>query len=142
MAHAYHAESECIAEHLTSISHVKKPIDTVGKGEIDLSELVALRSIHETQQARKGVRRPTGTTDLKTDPDPVEVSRPTSARQEIVRKFYQLLRDADEEGERIGTGLHRSHVWSGSNGNSLNAAKAAEARTETVRTIPIGPIPA
>ena len=132
-------ESERIVELLTSISHVKKPVETVGKGDIDLSELVALRSIHETQQARKGVRRPTGTENLTTDPDPVqvvEVSRPTSARQEIVQKFYQLLRDADAEGERIGTGLHRSYVWSGSNGNALNAAKAAEARTKTVRIVP------
>jgi len=57
------------------------------------------------------------------------------ARQQIVKQFYQLLRDADLEGERVGTGLHRNHVWAGPSGNSLNAEKVAEGRTKKVSSL-------
>lgn len=140
----YHQESEYISQALGSVSHFREPDNatksTTDPNELDLSELVALRSAHETEQARKGVRGSTGiyrdTLEMSSDPpQAAEVSHSGSARQEIVRKFYQLLRDADAEGERVGTGLHRSYVWSGGNGNALNAAKAAESWTRTVRTL-------
>lgn len=107
---------------------------------LEFSGLVELRAAHETLQARNGVRnsgREVTTTNVSSSAEgPSEVSNKSDfkhARQQIVKQFYQLLRDADAEGERVGTGLHRSHVWVGPSGNSLNAAKAAEGRTKTVR---------
>jgi len=144
IVHTCRRESDHISELLESISYLGKPSKTFGltanASELDLSELVAIRSAHETEQARKGVRGSTRIHEdaLKTPSDPPQaagLSRGGSARQEIMRKFYQLLRDAEAEGERVGTGLHRSHVWSGGSGNALNAAKAAESRTDTVRTL-------
>lgn len=64
-----------------------------------------------------------------------------SAQQEIVRKFYQLLRDTDAEGERVGTGLHRSHIWTGGSGNALNAAKVAKSQTNAVRKVLYSALP-
>jgi hypothetical protein len=144
IAHMCRKESEQISEVLESIPHLRKPSDAIQLNtevsELDLSELVALRSAHETEQARKGVRGSTGIREgtLKTLSNlsqGIGLSRSGGAWQEIVRKFYQLLQDADAEGERVGTGLHRSHVWSEGNGNALNAAKVAEGRTKAVRTL-------
>ena len=141
ITHTYHKESQQISEVLASISHPKRPSNIIrsdtNTNELDLSELVVLRAAHKTEQARKGIRGSIGIHEgtLETPPDlsqEVELSRSRSARQEIERKFYQLLRDADAEGERVGTGLHRSYIWSGGNGNALNAAKAAESRTNAV----------
>lgn len=141
----YRRESEQISDTLESISHLGKPSDATGSNagtnELDLSQLVTLRFLHETEQARKGVRGSAAgicedTPEVPSDqPRAVRLSPNGSARQEIVRKFYQLLRDTDAEGERVGTGLHRSHIWSGGSGNALNAAKAAESRTNAVRTL-------
>lgn len=141
IARAHHRESEQISEILGSISHHERPSNVIqlnaGVTEIDLSELVVLRSAHETEQARKGIRGSAGIHEdaLEPPPDPSQVAEPShcvSARQEILCKFYQLLQEANAEGERVGTGLHRSHNWSGGNGNALNAAKVAESRTNTV----------
>ena len=144
IAHVYHRESEQISEALESVSQLGKPNGTAGSNvttndELDLSELVRLRTAHETEQARKGVQGSAGIGDDTSEvtsgkPQVAGPSPSGSARQEIVRKFYQLLRDADAEGERVGTGLHRSHIWSGNNGNALNAVKAAESRTSAVCT--------
>lgn len=106
---------------------------------LDLSGLVDLRTAHETLQARNGVRnstRETATTGLSpTAEGSLEVGNKPDfkhARQQIIKRFYQILRDADVEGERVGTGLHRSHVWAGPSGNSLNAEKVAEGRANKV----------
>ena len=142
VTHIYHRESEWISEALESASQLGNPNNTMGSNastnELDLSKLAALRTVHETEQACKGVRGSAGicedTPEMPSgQPQVAGLSPSGSARQEIVRKFYQL-RDADAEGERVGTGLHCSHIWSGGNGNALNAAKAAESRTSAVRT--------
>lgn len=106
----------------------------IGTNNIDFSELVKLRAAHETLQARNSVRNSTRAT--KSTEDAHSIDEPSDfrqARKEIVQKFHQLLRDADAEKERVGTGLHRSHMWAGESGNALNAAKVAEDRAKEVR---------
>jgi len=145
ISQAYNEDSARISAALATISRTQVlAIDTrpnAGTSLLDLSGLVELRAAHETLQAHNGVR------NLNRDTTAVGVAHSAealpksgvsgksdfgSARQQIVKQFYQLLRDADAEGERVGTGLHRSHVWAGPSGNSLNAEKVAERRTTKV----------
>jgi hypothetical protein len=119
------------------LPHVDTARSNAIASDFDLSQLAALRSIHKTEQARKGIRcfgeTYEGLETSSVGPSQVvTLSQCGSARAEIACKFYQLLRDADAEGERVGTGLHQTHVWTASNGNSLNAAKAAETRMNVV----------
>jgi len=93
---------------------------------IDLSELVRLRAIHQTAQARNGVRNSKKVSAAT--PQPQDISEPSEFRntqREIIQRFHQVLRDADAEGERVGTGLHRNAIWGTANGNTLNAETAA-----------------
>jgi len=148
ISQAYNEESGQISSTLASISRTQFPaIDTQPRPSmslLDLSGLVDLRVAHETLQARTGVQNsnreaktteasPSTERSLGVDSDTRSGADFGGARQQIIKQFYQLLRDADAEGERVGTGLHRSHVWAGSSGNSLNAEKAAERRTTKVR---------
>jgi len=139
-------ESGQISSTLASISRTQFPtINTRPSPSmtlLDLSGLVDLRAAHETLQACTGVRnsnRESKTTGVSppTEERSSEVDAQSGAdfggaRQQIIKQFYQLLRDANAEGERVGTGLHRSHVWAGISGNSLNAEKAAERRMTKV----------
>ena len=140
---AYREESTQISNVLAAIprSHSSaihaQPNISVTRSLLDLLELIELRAAHETLQARNGVRNSDreATNTKPSAEKPPQVGDETNfkyARQQIVKQFYQLLRDADTEGERVGTGLHRSHVWVGPSGNSLNAEKAAQSRTKTV----------
>ena len=122
------ASISCSVEHAAG----GRPNTTIN--DIDLSRLVELRAAHETLRARNGVRNSTtraakGTEESRSVDGPSDLEQ---ARKEIIKKFHQLLRDADAEGERVGTGLHRSYNWVGGNGNTVNAAKAAESRTNEV----------
>lgn len=141
---AHHEESAQISAALASISRTQlstvstRPIASTSL--LDLSGLVELRAAHETLQARNGVRNSNRVTTVTAVSPSVKESSEVDnesnfkhARQQIIKRFYQLLRDADVEGERVGTGLHRSHVWAGPSGNSLNAEKAAESRANKVR---------
>ena len=130
-------ESAYVAATLASISRTARTITNngpdIGTNDINLSELVELRAEHETLQAQKITRNSTQAVKGTEETQPVgESSDFKQARKEIVQKFHQLLRDADAEGERVGTGLHRNRVWTGEGGNALNAAKAAESRTNKV----------
>jgi hypothetical protein len=130
----YKEESTRISSTLSSISRIPlQTSDVSATNRIDLSELVRLRAAHQTVQARKGVRNSKRASETTLQPQEVdEFSEFRKARHEIVQRFHQLLRDADAEGERVGTGLHRKAVWNTSNGNTLNAEKAAAGRTRTV----------
>jgi hypothetical protein len=130
-------ESAHVSATLASISRSTEPAaggrPNTTTNDIDLSELVKLRAAHETLQARNGVRN--SARAVNDTEEPHSVDQPSDfkqARKEIIQKFHQLLRDADAEGERVGTGLHRNHNWVGESGNALNAAKAAEGRTSKV----------
>jgi hypothetical protein len=136
---AQHEESARISATLLAITRAQSSSTTNVWSNLDFSGLIELRAAHETLQARNGVRNSsheaTATSVSSPAEDQPQVSNRSDfkhARQQIVKQFYQLLRDADVEGERVGTGLHRSHIWVGTSGNSLNAEKAAEARTRTV----------
>ena len=149
ISHAYREESAQISATLASISRTQPfTINTrpnASTSLLNLSGLIELRAAHETLQARNGVRnlnRETAKMGISPSvegvPDPVDNrSEFKHARQQIIKQFYQLLQDADAEGERIGTGLHRSHIWAGPSGNSLNAEKVAEGRTNKVRSLPV-----
>jgi hypothetical protein len=141
ISQTYCEESARISATLASIARTRSSstLNTrpnTSMGLLDLSGLVELRAAHETLQACNGVRNLnrevtiTGSAEGLSEAD--DQSDFKHARQQIVRQFYQLLRDADAEGERIGTGLHRNHVWAGPSGNSLNAEKAAESHASKV----------
>lgn len=107
ITHVCQRESEQISEALNSISCPRKPNNTTrlntDTAKLDLSELVVLRSAHKMEQVRKGVW---GSTTTREDtfetpsslPQVTGLSHGGGARQEIVCKFYQLIRDADAEG--------------------------------------------
>ena len=137
IAKILHRESETVSGTLTSI--LRTSGGAVGSGlgvgiiDLNLSKLVELRAVHETLQARNSVRN--STRAAKNTEETLSVNEPSDfgqARKEIIHKFHQVLRDADAEGERVGTGLHRNRIWVGESGNALNAAKAAESRTNKV----------
>jgi len=130
-------ESVSVSATLTSISRTAGGV-VGGKLDIDvidhnLSKLVELRAAHETLQARNSVRNSAraakSTEEIRSIDEPSDFAQ---ARKEIIHKFHQVLRNADAEGERVGTGLHRNRIWVGESGNTLNAAKAAESRTNKV----------
>jgi len=107
------------------------PVNVVSR--IDLSELVRLRTIHQTTQACNGVhnskKAPATTSQHQ------EVGKPSefqNTQHEIIQRFHQLLRDADAKGEWVGTGLHRSAIWGTTKGNTLNAEKVAAGRASKV----------
>jgi hypothetical protein len=136
---AHREESARISATLLAIPRTQSTSTINSWSNLDFSGLVELRAAHETLQARNGVRnssRESTSTNLSPSPEGSPEAGDRSdfkrARQQIVKQFYQLLRDANTEGERVGTGLHRNHVWVGLSGNSLNAEKAAEGRTKTV----------
>jgi len=137
IAQILHKESETVSATLTSIFRTaggvvggELGVDTI---DLNLSKLVELRAAHETLQARNSVRNSSrAAKSVEDTPSVSESSDFGQARKEIIHKFHQVLRDADAEGERVGTGLHRNHIWAGESGNSLNAAKAAESRTNNV----------
>lgn len=110
---------------------------------IDVSQLVHLRFLHQTKQAETGVRKVgsgESTANRKTE-------KPLSERQQIIRKFAEILKQQDDRG--VGTGLERSARWilKGSaksiskqgeavektSGNSANAAAVADATASSVR---------
>lgn len=136
-------ESKYVSTTLASIPRRAEAIagsrlDT-GTNNVDLSKLVELRTAHETSQARNSVRSSTKAAKSAEEAEEASiVDEPSNfvlARKEIIQKFHQLLRDADVEEERVGTGLHRNHVWIGESGNAANAANAAESRMNKVRDL-------
>lgn len=128
-------ESTHISATLASISRTTHVTTSTGPNpdinDINLSGLVELRAAHETLRAQGCTR--SSTRAIRTTGAPHSIESPSEALKkawkEIVERFHQLLRDAGPEGERVGTGLHRTHIWAGESGNALNAAKAAESRT-------------
>lgn len=137
----YHEESTQISNVLAAIPRTYSSTihaqPNTSASLLNFLELIDLRAAHETLQARNGVRNSdreevTIKASAERSPEADEETSFKYARQQIVKRFYQLLRDADTEGERVGTGLHRSHVWAGPSGNSLNAEKAAKSRTKAV----------
>lgn len=147
ISQAYREESAWISTTLTSISRTRSSTANAQPNPstslFDLSGLVELRAAHETPQARNGVRNANCEAVVAGIPPSAggssEVDNRSDfkdARQRIIKQFYQLLRDAGVEDERVGTGLHRSHIWAGPSGNSLNAEKVAERRTNKVCSLP------
>ena len=113
---------------------------------IDVSELVHLRFLHQTKQAETGVRK-VGSCESTANPGR-QAKKPLSERQQIIRKFAEIIKQQDDRG--IGTGLERSARWisKGSrsekgtrkseaiektSGNSANAAAVADATASSVR---------
>lgn len=151
ISQAYQEESMQISTTLASIPRSRLVANTQSDAStslLDLSGLVDLRAAHETLQAHHGVRNASreiaaaGVPHSINEPSEGNTGTPSEgddksefrrARQQIIKQFYQLLRDADAEGERVGTGLHRSHIWTGANGNTANAEQVAECRTNQVR---------
>jgi len=130
-------ETSHVSATLTSISRTGEPTVSPDRptttSDIDLSGLVELRVAHETLQARNSARNSKRIAkEMEGDRSVTGPSEFGRARREIVLRFHQLLRDADAEGERVGTGLHRNYNWTGGNGNALNAEKAAESRANQV----------
>ena len=109
---------------------------------IDISELVHLRFLHQTKQAETGVRK-VGSGESTANR---QAEKPLSERQQIIRKFAEIIKQQDDRG--VGTGLERSARWisKGSekgtkqskavektSGNSANAAAVADATASSVR---------
>jgi hypothetical protein len=110
-----HEESAQISAALVSIpwTHSSSTLNVrpnTSMGLLDLSRLVELRATNETLQARNGVRNlnrevaTAGSAEGLLEVD--NQSDFKHAQQQIIKQFYQLLQDADAEGERVGTGLH------------------------------------
>lgn len=118
---------------------------TTSSSTIDVSELVRLRFLHQTKQAETGVRK-VGS-GKSTANSRAENLKPLSERQQIIRRFAEIIKQQDDRG--VGTGLERSARWisKGSekgtskqggavdktSGNSANAAAVANATASSVR---------
>ncbi|KAG2145165.1 hypothetical protein DEU56DRAFT_899942 [Suillus clintonianus] len=88
---------------------------------LDIDALVRIRSNHETEQAKKGIR--TGRAQLNDIAGNV-----LSERRRLIREFQVVLKE--QQGRAIGTGLERAARWTEQvpqAGNSANAANAAKA---------------
>lgn len=93
---------------------------------LDIDALVQIRSNHETEQAKKGVR--TGR-DQFTDAE----GKVLSERRRLIREFQVVLKE--QQGRAIGTVLERAACWTENvpqTGNSANAATAAKAVVKKV----------
>jgi hypothetical protein len=107
---------------------------------LDFSKLVAVRSAHETQRAKKSVR-----THSKDDgiAGNGASSKEPSVREKIEREMQRVLKE--EQDQRLNTGANRLSTWTHSApggrssidvaslaGNSANAELAAGQRAVTV----------
>ena len=61
---------------------------------VDVSELVHLRFLHQTKQAETGVRK-VGFDESTANR---QAEKPLSERQQIIRKFAEIIRQQDEQG--------------------------------------------
>ena len=126
-----------------NIEQLETNVFTSGSLTIDVSELVRLRFLHQTKQAETGVRK-VGSGESTANR---QAEKPLSERQQIIRKFAEIMKQQDDRG--VGTGLERSARWisKGSakstskqselvekaSGNSANAAAVADATASSVR---------
>ena len=142
--HASHT-GERLANALPPLN-IERPetnLFTSGTLTLDVSELVHLRFLHQTKQAETGVRKVGSGESIANR----KAEKPLSERQQIIRKFAEILKQQDDRG--VGTGLERSARWisKGSaestskqneaiektSGNSANAAAVADATASSVR---------
>jgi hypothetical protein len=66
--------------------------------DLDFTELVNLRSLHETEQAKKGVRVQTA-----------GKNKNLSLRMELIKKMHAVLKEVEDQAP--GTGLERNARW-------------------------------
>lgn len=95
--------------------------------------LVALREAHETDRAKKAVRR-TGRTAPPVEDGTTPSQQPT-IRQGLLRDIHALLRSYNDQA--VGSGLARKARWQEgmiipTTGNTANAILAAGQRAATV----------
>jgi hypothetical protein len=71
---------------------------TIQLSDLDFSALVTLRSAHETEQAKKSVR--------KSD---VKVNVKDTIRMRVIREMHAALKEVEDKA--VGTGLERGARW-------------------------------
>ena len=107
---------------------------------LDFSKLVAIRSAHETQRAKKSVRTHSKANGIAGNG---ASSKEPSVREKIEREMQRVLKE--EQDQRLNTGANRLSTWTHSApggrsssdvaslaGNSANAELAAGQRAVTV----------
>lgn len=115
---------------------VAKTLESFKTGNVDRSQLVQIRRVHQTKRAAKSVWPGTGTEDRKEPEGPTAGSQ----RRNICMQIAEVIR-------RTGIGLERGLRWklgvapetkdsaelSALSGNSANAELAAGERVKVVR---------
>ncbi|PSR70772.1 hypothetical protein PHLCEN_2v13350, partial [Hermanssonia centrifuga] len=102
---------------------------TCNGNDINLDELISIRRAHQTKQASKGVR-------VRTVKDDVTANSSQSARQQLIRKLEEIIKQEQERG--VGSGLERAARYTegtkNKTGNSANAADVAKTRASKLLT--------
>lgn len=108
-------------------------------GSVDFDLLVRLRLAHQTAQAASGTRKLSkvddkdGALKMPADDDHAAIER--SNKRLLAKRYAEIIKEQQDNGAAPPTsaGYDRSIRWKGvQTGNSLNAAKAAEARHQKV----------
>lgn len=106
---------------------------------VDFDLLVRLRLAHQTAQAASGTRKLSKVDDkdsaLKMPANVDHAAIERSNKRLLARRYAEIIKEQQDKGAAPPTsaGYDRSIRWKGVQaGNSLNAAKAAEARQQKV----------
>jgi hypothetical protein len=127
------------------------PLDHTADASYDFSPLVMLRRAHETDRAKKSLRK-SFTEDVADNADGVSDPGLLSTRQKLAQQLYEVMKKhKDFDQHRLSTGLARAKRWfdkgssSGgslgdghsvpASGNARNAALSADKASEQVRLL-------